>query len=173
MRSTPRQPARLTSTLFCLVALGAYGAPEDAADSEASAAAAAAQQGTALMEHLGARVDLLGEKMVSLAEAMPDEDCGWRPMEGVTTDGATVGAYEEAARSDAKADVVAGLADSFRYMDMALAAHRDDPGTELDLRGNTLSAGDRWVRAVTHLREHLGQSIAYARANEVVPPWSR
>jgi uncharacterized damage-inducible protein DinB len=25
---------------------------------------------------------------------------------------------------------------------------------------------------VTHLHEHLGQSIAYARANGVVPPWS-
>jgi hypothetical protein len=24
-----------------------------------------------------------------------------------------------------------------------------------------------------HLREHLGQSIAYARINGVVPPWSK
>ena len=24
----------------------------------------------------------------------------------------------------------------------------------------------------THLHEHLGQSIAYARTNGVVPPWS-
>jgi hypothetical protein len=26
---------------------------------------------------------------------------------------------------------------------------------------------------VTHLHEHLGQAIAYARSNNVVPPWSR
>jgi len=32
--------------------------------------------------------------------------------------------------------------------------------------------GDVWIRAVVHLHEHLGQSIAYARTNEVVPPWS-
>ena len=26
---------------------------------------------------------------------------------------------------------------------------------------------------LNHLHEHLGQSIAYARMNGVVPPWSR
>jgi hypothetical protein len=30
-----------------------------------------------------------------------------------------------------------------------------------------------WVLTATHLHEHLGQAIAYARANNVVPPWSR
>jgi hypothetical protein len=30
-----------------------------------------------------------------------------------------------------------------------------------------------WVLAVTHLHEHLGQAIAYARINNIVPPWSR
>jgi hypothetical protein len=27
--------------------------------------------------------------------------------------------------------------------------------------------------ATTHLHEHLGQLIAYARANDVTPPWSK
>jgi uncharacterized damage-inducible protein DinB len=34
----------------------------------------------------------------------------------------------------------------------------------------------RWgvlVQLVAHMNEHLGQSIAYARMNGVVPPWSR
>jgi hypothetical protein len=30
-----------------------------------------------------------------------------------------------------------------------------------------------WILTVTHLHEHLGQSIAYARSNRVAPPWSR
>jgi hypothetical protein len=30
-----------------------------------------------------------------------------------------------------------------------------------------------WILAVTHLHEHLGQLIAYARSNNVVPPWSK
>lgn len=29
------------------------------------------------------------------------------------------------------------------------------------------------VMAATHMHEHLGQMIAYARTNSVVPPWSR
>jgi hypothetical protein len=29
-----------------------------------------------------------------------------------------------------------------------------------------------WVALVTHMHEHLGQTIAYARANGIVPPWS-
>ena len=39
--------------------------------------------------------------------------------------------------------------------------------------------GQDWTRqramvlTVTHLHEHLGQSIAYARMNHVVPPWSK
>ncbi len=65
------------------------------------------------------------------------------------------------------------LEDSFLFMQEALEAHREDPGARLDLRGNAITAGDLWVRAVTHLHEHLGQSIAYARSNGVVPPWSR
>jgi uncharacterized damage-inducible protein DinB len=28
------------------------------------------------------------------------------------------------------------------------------------------------ILLVTHMHEHLGQSIAYARTNGVVPPWS-
>jgi hypothetical protein len=30
-----------------------------------------------------------------------------------------------------------------------------------------------WIATVTHLHEHLGQLIAYARANKVTPPWSK
>jgi hypothetical protein len=30
-----------------------------------------------------------------------------------------------------------------------------------------------WISATTHLHEHLGQLIAYARPNKVTPPWSK
>jgi hypothetical protein len=30
-----------------------------------------------------------------------------------------------------------------------------------------------WILTVGHLHEHLGQLIAYARSNNVVPPWSK
>jgi hypothetical protein len=30
-----------------------------------------------------------------------------------------------------------------------------------------------WISTTTHLHEHLGQLIAYARSNNVTPPWSK
>jgi hypothetical protein len=30
-----------------------------------------------------------------------------------------------------------------------------------------------WISTATHLHEHLGQLIAYARSNKITPPWSR
>ena len=48
-----------------------------------------------------------------------------------------------------------------------------------DLQTTVTLFGREWTKqdAVTHIladqHEHLGQSIAYARSNLVVPPWSR
>ncbi len=92
---------------------------------------------------------------------------------GVTGDPATVGSHEEAWSTRSRSEIVADLERSFDAMEAALEVTREDPERTVELRGNALTAGDLWVRAVTHLHEHLGQSIAYARSNHVVPPWSR
>ena len=42
--------------------------------------------------------------------------------------------------------------------------------TKLFGRDNTY--GGVKLLIITHLHEHLGQSIAYARTNKVTPPWS-
>jgi len=41
------------------------------------------------------------------------------------------------------------------------------------LYGRTVGEWAVLFQLVTHMNEHLGQSIAYARMNGVVPPWSR
>jgi uncharacterized damage-inducible protein DinB len=38
--------------------------------------------------------------------------------------------------------------------------------------GRTTTYRNVLVTAIAHLHEHLGQSIAYARMNGVVPPWT-
>ena len=48
-------------------------------------------------------------------------------------------------------------------------ASLDDP-TKLFGRDTTKRAA--MLMYVTHMHEHLGQSVAYARSNGVVPPWS-
>jgi hypothetical protein len=36
-----------------------------------------------------------------------------------------------------------------------------------------MSTRQLWIASTTHLHEHLGQLIAYARSNKIAPPWSR
>ena len=39
--------------------------------------------------------------------------------------------------------------------------------------GRKSTAQAIWILTATHLHEHLGQAIAYARSNKVDPPWSK
>jgi hypothetical protein len=43
----------------------------------------------------------------------------------------------------------------------------------VNLMGNDMSKRAVLLMALGHYQEHLGQSIAYARMNGVVPPWSK
>jgi hypothetical protein len=73
-----------------------------------------------------------------------------------------------------KAKVIAALKTSFAAFRTALNAMKD---TELDAK-HTLFGTSQTKRAwllgtASHAGEHLGQSIAYARMNGIVPPWSK
>ncbi len=73
-----------------------------------------------------------------------------------------------------QAATVAALDKSFAHLAKAMGATTDAQldgkvkmfGTEMSMRG-------MWIGTTTHLHEHLGQMIAYARANHVTPPWSK
>ncbi len=89
----------------------------------------------------------------------------------VSEEGETVRAYQEQRLS--KAETLVHLNRSFDYLSDALDQTRDRLDQPAMLRTTELTYGDLWVRLITHMHEHLGQSVAYARANEIVPPWSR
>ena len=72
-----------------------------------------------------------------------------------------------------KAQLADALRRSFAHLRTALATV---PESELD-KGTKLFGQDATYRRAqmtvfTHMHEHLGQSIAYARASGVTPPWS-
>jgi hypothetical protein len=70
-----------------------------------------------------------------------------------------------------KAKVVEQLKASFAHLRTAMEGATDlAKATKLFGRDNTY--GGSQVLIITHLHEHLGQSIAYARMNKVTPPWS-
>lgn len=88
------------------------------------------------------------------------------------TDYKTVEAYEKRART--RAEIIAEVEQSFVFLKKAMS---DSPDATLDapmkMFGRESSLRATWVMTTTHLHEHLGQLIAYARSNQVVPPWSR
>jgi hypothetical protein len=186
-----------------VVALLACGAPDGAVPgSSASSASSSEELGDLRLADLEGTVELLHEKMTSLAEAMPETALDWRPMEGVrsprevfvhvsadnwfvpalmgwpapdetavTSDAATFRAYQERAMS--REEMLAALDASFHFLRTAMAESAGELDRAVTLGQQATTVGDVWIRAAVHLHEHLGQSIAYARSNEVVPPWSR
>lgn len=84
----------------------------------------------------------------------------------------TVEAYEKRAMSPDSA--VAELVASFTFLKGAMQAQSAASLTESKKMFGSESTGQQtWIGATTHLHEHLGQMIAYARANNIVPPWSK
>jgi Protein of unknown function (DUF1572) len=88
------------------------------------------------------------------------------------TDYKTVTAYE--AKTRTRAEIIAEVEKSFVFLKQAMADTTDAKlETSLKMFGRESSVRSTWVSTATHLHEHLGQLIAYARSNKVVPPWSK
>ena len=134
------------------------------------------------------------KEIVSLAQAMPQEKYTWRPGEGVRSVSEvylhlTAGNFGltalagvppkagfkfqgfEKSTTD-KAQIVQQLNDSFEYAENGISNLSDaDLLKPIKFQSYT-NVGDLVLHIVAHAHEHLGQSIAYARMNGVVPPWT-
>ena len=146
-------------------------------------------------------LDSLQSRFLALAQAFPAEKYAWRPAPGVrsvgevfmhvateyylyaplsygATPSPVVGRGQEAIQNfesrSTKADAQKHLAEGFVYMKQAIGAL--DPAA---ITGTQRIFGrDRTILETSlvmsgDLHEHLGQLIAYARANNVTPPWSK
>jgi uncharacterized damage-inducible protein DinB len=163
---------------------------------QAPAAPAAPAAATGLRQELVAQLEDAERKLVALAEATPQDKYGWRPAAGVRSNsevfmhmaGANymIPPIAGAARATgltltqdsertvtAKADVVNHLRQSFAYAKQAvLNTPEADLGAPVTLFGRPSTKRGVLVLMATHAHEHLGQAIAYARTNGIVPPWS-
>jgi uncharacterized damage-inducible protein DinB len=73
-----------------------------------------------------------------------------------------------------KSDIQSLLARSRAHVDAVVRQGTDaDWSTSTQLYGRDVQRWTVLLQLLTHMNEHLGQSIAYARMNSVVPPWSR
>lgn len=84
----------------------------------------------------------------------------------------TVVAYEK--RSATREQTIADLESSFSFMKAEMAkTTAANLADEVNMFGQKATRQALWILTATHLHEHLGQAIAYARMNGVVPPWSK
>jgi hypothetical protein len=73
-----------------------------------------------------------------------------------------------------KERLVQMLGDSFAELRKTLEPMRAGVlGMETDFFGTKMTRRTVFIFIDTHIAEHLGQLIAYARANGITPPWSR
>ena len=69
---------------------------------------------------------------------------------------------------------IAELQRSFAHLRTSLSATPADRlAAPVSMFGQASTVQRMWVATATHLHEHLGQLIAYARSNAVVPPWGQ
>src|SRR5262249_41643787 len=85
---------------------------------------------------------------------------------------------EESAKNEtqamSKAQVIALLTESFAAVKKTFEEVRPQSlNREVDFFGQKATRRGALASLDTHIAEHLGQAIAYARMNGIVPPWSR
>jgi len=84
----------------------------------------------------------------------------------------TAGAFEK--KQATKDQTVADLEKSFANLKQSMQETTPEKlGNQVKLFGATFTTQHLWVTGTTHMHEHLGQLIAYARMNGVKPPWSQ
>jgi uncharacterized damage-inducible protein DinB len=147
-------------------------------------------------EELRRQFEASARKLVALAEAMPAETWAWRPMDDVASvarvymhiarynyyyphvalgveppDGLDYDRWEEEVGD--KAEAVAILTRSMDHVRGVITGLSEaELAAATELYGREVASWAVLLQLVTHMNEHLGQSIAYARMNQVVPPWS-
>ncbi len=136
------------------------------------------------------------ERLVALAEATPAELFSWSPGEGTMTmehvymhiahynymypvenmgaslpTGVDMDAIEAITGKEA---VLETLRSSIAFtQSLAESITAEELATATTLYGQSTQKWDVLFQLQSHLSEHMGQLIAYARMNDVVPPWSR
>ncbi len=135
------------------------------------------------------------QRYTRLAEAMPAEKYAWRPAEGVRSVGEVythiIAANYGVARglgtappagfdfkaitalSADKPKVIQALKESFTHFRSAIVALNEaDADKAQKMFGRQTTLRGSFLMITGHFGEHLGQSIAYARMNGIVPPWT-
>ena len=137
----------------------------------------------------------VSRQLVALAEAIPAEKFAWRPGPGVrstsevlmhialanfyllSVTGPKMPAGIESPNMEktvtAKAEVISWLKRSLEAVKSARAGVKSaDFARKVKIGSREATVDGMYLRIIIHANEHMGQLVAYARMNGIVPPWS-
>jgi uncharacterized damage-inducible protein DinB len=155
---------------------------------------AAHAQNQGLWEGYDGEWSVVSRQLIALAEATPADKYSWRPGPGVRSTSevymhiaianlyllSVTGLKEPKVTVDlektvtAKADVIDWLKRSLDAVATARAHLKPgDLERKVSIDGKTVTVDGIYLRIIVHDNEHMGQLIAYARVNGIVPPWSK
>jgi uncharacterized damage-inducible protein DinB len=138
----------------------------------------------------------VSKQLIELAEAIPAEKFTWRPAPGarsvsetymhialanfylLSVTGAPMPAEIKSPSMEktvtAKPDVISWLKRSLDAVKTARAQLKPgDLQRKVKISGREATVDGMYLRIIIHDNEHMGQLVAYARMNGIVPPWSK
>lgn len=138
----------------------------------------------------------VSRQLIALAEAIPADKYTWRPAPGVRSISevymhialanfyllsVTGPKMPPDIKSDDMEKTVTSKAEVIGYLKRSLdavkTAHAQlKPGDlqrQVQIMGKTVPVDGMYLRIIVHANEHMGQLVAYARMNGIVPPWSK
>ena len=190
------KPRSLTCALIIGAALTAVPASAQQGGGSAASTTPAAGQPTNLQTALANDVGTLSDKFVGLARVMTGK-YDWKPGQGVrsagdvfnlivmenkmlagllTGAGAPAGGGMGGRGNSVTdpAEMQEALRSSYAALKQALSGLSDgDLKATVKMFGRDTTKQGAALMLLFDQHEHLGQSIAYARSNSVVPPWSK
>jgi uncharacterized damage-inducible protein DinB len=138
----------------------------------------------------------VSRQLIALAEAIPADKYTWRPAPGVRSISevfmhiALANFYLLSVTGPRMpSDIISvdmektvkSKAEVIRFLDRSLNAVKTaraqlKPGDlehKVKIEGKTVPVDGMYLRIIVHDNEHMGQLVAYARMNGIVPPWSK
>jgi len=138
----------------------------------------------------------VSRQLVALAEATPADKFSWRPAQGVrsmsevymhialanfyllSVTGPKMPADIKAENMESAVTAKSGVIDWLkRSLEAVKTAHaKVTPGElqrKVKVNDRDATVDGMYLRIIVHANEHMGQLVAYARMNGIVPPWSK
>jgi uncharacterized damage-inducible protein DinB len=138
----------------------------------------------------------VSRQLLALAQAIPAEKYSWRPAPGVRSVSevfmhiaianfyllsVTGPKMPAEITSDEMEETVKSKSEVIGYLERSLDAVKEararlKPGDlqrKVFIQGKTVDVDGMYLRIIVHDNEHMGQLVAYARMNGIVPPWSK